>query len=89
MDRETFIQKTTDAKHTVIPCNSLIGYSNSDDGGENQNPEPDANANCLANSMAMSIRSKHGHYLTATKTDVQSVTANTYSIQGASGHDHC
>ena len=88
MDRKTFIQKTASAMLIAIPAYSLLGCSSSDDGGENQIPDPNANSDCLANGTAVSIGSNHGHSLIVSKADVQSGAAKTYSIQGTSGHDH-
>jgi len=88
MDRKTFIQKAAGAMLIAIPAYSLLGCSSSDDGEENQNPEPNANADCLGNGTAVSIGSNHGHSLAVSTADVQSGTAKTYSIQGTSGHDH-
>ena len=88
MDRKTFIQKAAGAMLIAIPAYSLLGCSSSDDGGENQIPDPDANADCLANGTAVSIGGNHGHSLTVSTADVQSGAAKTYSIQGTSVHDH-
>ncbi len=88
MDRKIFIQKAAGAMLIAIPAYLLLGCSSSDDGEENQNPDPDANADCLANGTAVSIGSNHGHSLTVSKEDVQSGAAKTYTIKGTSGHDH-
>ncbi len=88
MNRKTFIQKSFGAMLIAIPAYSLLGCSSSDDGGGNEIPDPDTNANCLANGTAVSIGSNHGHSLTVSKADVQSGAAKLYSIQGTSGHDH-
>ena len=88
MDRKTFIQKAAGVMLIAVPAYSLLGCSSSDDGGGNQIPDPDANADCLANGTAVSIGGNHGHSLTVSKADVQSGAAKTYSIQGTSGHNH-
>jgi len=88
MDRKTFIQKSVGAMLIAFPAYSLLGCSSSDDSGENQNPDSDANADCLANGTAVSIGSNHGHSLTVSMADVQSGTEKTYFIQGTSVHDH-
>lgn len=88
MDRKTFIQKAAGAMLIAVPAYSLLGCSSSDDGGENQNPDPVANADCLANGTAVSIGSNHGHSLTVSKADVDSGAEKTYSIQGTSEHMH-
>ena len=88
MDRKTFIQKAAGAMLIAVPAYSLLGCSSSDDGGENQNPDPVANADCLANGTGVSIGGNHGYSLTVSKADVQSGVAKTYSIQGTSPHNH-
>ena len=88
MDRKTFIQKAAGAMLIAIPAYSLLGCSSSDDGGENQNPDPDSNPDCLANGTAVSIGSNHGHFLIVSKADVDAGVAKTYSIQGTSAHNH-
>ena len=88
MDRKTFIQKAACAMLIAVPAYSLLGCSSSDDGGENQNPDPVANADCLANGTGVSIGGNHGHSLTVSKADVESGVAKTYSIQGTSVHNH-
>ncbi|MGB5498110.1 MAG: hypothetical protein WBM77_04220 [Maribacter sp.] len=64
MDRKTFIQKTASAMLIAIPAYSLLGCSSSDDGGEDQIPDPDVNADCLDNGTTVAIGSNHGHSLT-------------------------
>ena len=88
MDRKTFIQKAAGAMLIAVPAYSLLGCSSSDDGGGNPIPDPNGNADCLANGTAVSIGSNHGHSLTVSKADVQSGAAKSYSIQGTSGHNH-
>ena len=88
MDRKTFIQKAAGAMFIAIPAYSLLGCSSSDDSGENQNQDTDANADCLANGTAVSIGSNHGRSLTVSMAGVQSGAAKTYSIKGTSGHNH-
>jgi len=88
MDRKTFIQKTAGAMLIAIPAYSLLGCSSSDDGGEDQIPDPDVNADCLDNGTAVAIGSNHGHSLTVSIADVQAGSSKTYSIQGTSDHDH-
>ena len=87
MNRKTFIQKSLGVMLISIPAYSFLGCSSSDDGG-GEVPNPDANADCLANGTAVSIGGNHGHSLTVSKADVQAGIDKTYSIQGTSGHDH-
>lgn len=87
MKRKTFIQKSFGAMLIAIPAYSFLGCSSSDEGG-GEVPEPNANADCLANGTVISIGSNHGHSLIVSKADVQAGGAKTYSIQGTSGHNH-
>ena len=88
MDRKTFIQKAAGAMLIAIPAYSLLGCSSSDDGGGNPIPDPNGNADCLANGTAVSIGGNHGHSLTVSTNDVQAGATKIYSIQGTSGHNH-
>ena len=69
---------------------ALVSCSSSDDGSSNpdENPNPNAQADCLDNGTNSTIGSNHGHNLTVSRSDVQSGSEKTYSIQGTSGHDH-
>lgn len=87
MNRKTFIQKSLGAMLIAMPAYSLLGCSSSEDGG-GEVPNPDANADCLANGTAVSIGGNHGHSLTVSKADVEAGADKTYSIQGTSGHNH-
>lgn len=87
MDRKSFIQKSAGAL-IILPAVGLVGCSSSDDGGNDPDPNPNPQANCLDNGTAVSIGANHGHTLMVSKSDVQSGTEKTYSIQGSSEHDH-
>lgn len=88
MNRKSFIKKTVGAAIIAIPAYSLISCSGDDSTGVDMVEDPDA-ADCLANGAnATSISSNHGHTLSVSKEDIDAGVQKTYSIQGASGHNH-
>ena len=90
MNRKAFLEKLLGFMLIAIPTYSLVSCSSSDDGNDTPNDEPDnqAEANCLDNGTQSSISANHGHSLTVSVADVQAGAARTYSIQGTSSHDH-
>ena len=90
MDRKTFLEKSLSLMLIALPAYALVGCSSSDDGSSNpdENPNPNAQADCLDNGTNSVIGSNHGHNLTVSRSDVQTGSEKTYSIQGTSGHDH-
>ena len=88
MDRKTFIQKAAGAMLIAVPAYSLLGCSSSDDGGGNPIPDPNGNADCLANGTSISIGGNHGHSFVVSKADVDAGVAKTYAIKGTSVHSH-
>lgn len=88
MDRKTFLKKSIAAMLFTIPAYALLNCS-SDDGGNTVNPPVGNPGDCLQNGgTASAITGNHGHSLSVSAADVSAGTEKTYSIQGASSHQH-
>ena len=88
MNRKTFIKKAAGTVFVAVPAYALLGCSNDDSTGVEQEEDLDV-VDCLANGAnATAISSNHGHNLTVSLVDIEAGEEKTYSIQGSSGHNH-
>ncbi|MEP1096965.1 MAG: hypothetical protein ABJG78_17740 [Cyclobacteriaceae bacterium] len=98
MKRKEFIKRSAFAMAAGLPFAMIIQSCGSDDSADPEEEEEEekdddggstgSTANCLENGTTVDIGSNHGHSLTVSKSDVESASTKTYSIQGGSGHNH-
>lgn len=79
LSRKNFLIGTLGAAGAALGLGGTAGCGGDDDG---------AGGGSGTKSCASSISDNHGHALSIPTADLESTADKTYSIQGASGHDH-